>query len=257
VQIAQFRTGLDAQFAGEDRPCAAVLGERVRPAAGPAQRPHQLAAQPLAQREPVDQGGQLAEQFPVVAPVQLQLDPVLHSDGVPLVQRGGQPPHRRAVDVAECRATPQVEAAAQPGGRPVRLGLGAGREGQLLERQGVQVGVGYRDAVPRGVGQDGPGGQHPAQPGHAGLQLGPRGRRWPVAPHGIDQPVGADDAVRVQEQHGQHDPLPARGDLGVPDGEDAQDPVPHPTECSGPEFFPPGCPEAWNPVRHPGDKVRE
>jgi hypothetical protein len=55
-------------------------------------------------------------------------------------------------------------------------------------------------------------GQHLAQPGDADLHLGTgRGRRA-LVPDEIDQMVDADDAVRVQQQRGQHGLLPPRRD---------------------------------------------
>jgi hypothetical protein len=60
LQVLQLLPGLDAELLDQQRAGAAADVERLGLAAGPVQRQHQEAVQPLPQRELVDQGGQFA-----------------------------------------------------------------------------------------------------------------------------------------------------------------------------------------------------
>ena len=220
VQVLQFLAGLDAQLIVQHLANTAKLGHRVRGTPGRGQRPDQLLAQPLAQREPLHRLAQHADQLTLVPGGQLQLGPVLDSGGVLLVQGGRGGLHRPAVDADQGPAPPQVEGLAEHR----RLARCPGPRDQPGEDQRVQLLRAGPQPVPGRVGVDHAGWQRPAEPGDAGLQLGPGGRRRLLAPHRVDQLGHADHPLGVQQQHGQHDPVPAGGDRGY---ERAQDSVGH------------------------------
>jgi hypothetical protein len=227
---AQVVARLDAEVVDQQPAGPGVLGERVGPPPRVRQRHHQLPAQALPQREPLDQGGQVADDRPLAADGDLQVGPFLDGHRVLLVQRHRPLPHHPALQAVQRPPPPQVQGGAHQ--RPGAVRIGRREAARLLdmvgELQRVQVVPGDADAVTGPVGPDHVGGQDLAQPGHRGLQLGLRRRRRLVVPQRVDQVAGRHRRARPQQQHRQHGALPPGGDLGTGHHERAQDAEPHP-----------------------------
>ncbi len=221
VNGLQLAAGVEAELVAQHLAGPPVLGQRVRLPPGPVERHHQLPAQPLPQREPLHQPGQLAEQVPLVAGGQFQIHPVLGGHHPALVEHRGRPPDLLTVDLRERRAPPQVERLPQQR----RIAPLPGLRDQPGEHRGVQFVRSADEPVAGRLGLDRARRQQPAQPGDAGLQLAARGGRRIVAPDRVDQLAGAQHPIGVQQQHGQHHPVPAGGDRVAGHGQRTEDPV--------------------------------
>ena len=135
---------LQSQLPEQDPPGHPVGRQGVGPAAGAVQGEHQLPAQPLLERMPGDQLGQLAHELDVAAEGELGVDAVLGGGEAELLQ-----PHRRRRDrrraghVGEGGAAPQAQRPPQPVGRlpgvPARAALARDRSTSDRKRSASKV----------------------------------------------------------------------------------------------------------------------
>ena len=113
LQLAQFGARLQAQLVDQTLPAAAVHLQGVGAPAGPVQRPHQLAAQPLPQRVLGDQAGQFGDELLVAAERQLVGQALLQRGQPLLVQRSRGRVDHPAGHARQRRPAPQCQRLAQ------------------------------------------------------------------------------------------------------------------------------------------------
>ncbi len=231
VQPGQTRPRVHAQLLDEQGAGPAVLLQRLRGPPGAVQGEHQLAPQVLAERVLRDQGAQVADEFPGLAPVQPQLVELLGRGQPPLVQGGGRRRERRAPASRHDGAPPQGERLAQPVGRLVRQSGGdvpPGLGGQPVEAAQVELVVVHDGAVAGAVGDDqgGPLRDAAAQIGDGLADLVDGRRRRIVVPDGLDEPGDRHHPAGLQQQGDQNPfldgppepyPVPVGPDLQCPE----------------------------------------
>ena len=211
LQLLQLAARLDPELLDEHAARVLVRGERLCLPPGAVEREHELAAQPLAKRRRRDERLELADEVGVPPGGEVGLDPVLERRGPELDEARRLEPRELAVDVGQGRPVPQRERLPQARGRLLRLP--AERPPPLvaeaLEPREVELPVLDPERVPRATGgEDLPVRaarslrlEEPAQRRHVPLQRLDRGRRRPLAPELVDQPVARDGLVRPQEEH--------------------------------------------------------
>ena len=133
------------------------------------------------------------------------VDPLLeHAQPLLLEPAGRRRGEGLAVEVGQRRATPERERLARP-----RIGA---QPGELVE---VCAPCRNVEHVPRGARAE-RGAVLPerlAQAGDVHLQRGAGGLGRVVAPELVDQPLGRDDAVRLEQQQREHGALLARAEI--------------------------------------------
>jgi hypothetical protein len=178
LEPPQLGAGLEAQLVDHHPPGLLVDRQRLGRPAATVQRQHQLAAQPLAQRIPPGELGELGHQLMMPAQVKFQRQPVF-GDGDPLlIEPGRRSPDEQAVDALQRRTPPQPERVAVARRRLVQVtgvAIGPARGHQLfepgrikptrLDPQGIALGL------PGDGGRVAVRGQQPPQRGDAELRL--------------------------------------------------------------------------------------
>ena len=106
--------GLDPELLGEDPAPLVVDGERVGLTAGPVEREHELAAQPLAQRMRADERVELGDQLGVPPERELGLDPRLDRLQAQLLEAADRPRRTARTRARRAAAAPEAERGAQP-----------------------------------------------------------------------------------------------------------------------------------------------
>jgi hypothetical protein len=166
LQPLQRRTGIQAQLLGQAPAGAGVGVQRVGRTAGAVQREHRQLDEALPGRVLGGQPGQLRQQRPVPAQLQVGRRGLLDGVQAQLLQVGAEPvPEPLVGRVVQGRAAPQGERVAQQPATPGRIGGTGGRLDQppelvrvhRLGRDGEQVAapVGdQRDVVLGGAGPD-------------------------------------------------------------------------------------------------------
>ncbi len=89
MQLNQVGAGIQAELVGQLGAQGGVALQRLGRPAGPEEREHVQAAQPLAERVPGDRGGQLAGDGRVGAEGQPRLGEILDGDQSLLLEAGG------------------------------------------------------------------------------------------------------------------------------------------------------------------------
>ncbi len=84
LEPAKFRSGIDAELVGKQRPRALVRAEGFALPAGAVEGEHQLAPPPFAQRSIGNRGLQIADDFRGAARRQQRVGSILHQRGVAL-----------------------------------------------------------------------------------------------------------------------------------------------------------------------------
>ena len=202
LEALQRLTRLQAELLHQLRSRQPVGLERLRLAIGPVEREHQLAAQPLPQRVLADEPLELAHQVGVAAVLEVGFDPLLESRQAQLLEPRDLGLREALVgQVGECRPAPEGERLMELLGALARAAPG------LMDEplEAGQVGL-LRPDVKHVSGR--PGGepvvaQLLAQSRDMHLEaLGRRGRRL-VAPQLVDQAVGGEHLIGVQQEEGQ------------------------------------------------------
>jgi hypothetical protein len=211
MKFLQLTAGFDAQLVEQHLPRPAELGQRLRLPPRLEQRQHELPAQPLPQRIPVHLSGQLTQQLPGPARLQLQIDRVLDRQRPALVQHRRGLTHRGGIDLGAGRATPQIESLPVRPARGLRVRRRPGGLHQPEEDVHVQVLRADGDPVAGPIGADHIVRQYPAQPRHARLQLTACGGRRLRVPDRGGQLAEPDDPAGVQQQHREANPVAPGG----------------------------------------------
>src|SRR5205807_1316098 len=110
LELLQRRTRLDTELVNERPPRSLVCVERLRLAAGPVERKHELGAQALAQRMLCDKRLKLSDELRVAAEGEIGLDSLHDCDHAALLQELSRRERERLVgEVRERRAAPERE----------------------------------------------------------------------------------------------------------------------------------------------------
>jgi hypothetical protein len=125
VQIAQFGSGVGAEFAGEPLAHPAVPVQGLGVAAGQVQRPHQQRHQGFDQGVFAGQVGQRADHRGRVARPELELCPTVDHGQAFLLQALADPGGPFAGQAVERRPAPEVQRLLEQG-QPFRIRLGVG-----------------------------------------------------------------------------------------------------------------------------------
>ena len=212
LELAQLVAGLDAELLHQLPARLPVDGESVRLAAALVEGLHQQRLRPLAQRVRRHQSLQLGDQLGVEAGGEVGLDPLLEGGDAELVQAHRLGVRERLVrEIGEGRAAYELECLPQQLRLAAGLGGGTRLTQQLLEARRVDLLRIDAQQVAAGMGLDRVGSHELAQLGDVDLQGRARRHRRLRRPDGVDELIGRDDAVRLEEQHGQQAPLPLAG----------------------------------------------
>ena len=206
LQAGQFGTGEDAELVGQDLAEPLVGAQGLGLAAAAVEGPHELAPQRLAQRGPLDEVAQLADEGAVLPEGQAGLDRALDRGPALLLQLAGPRPGEGLVGELGQRgvAAPAAERLGRRGrgvGPPAGLERLPGPAGGVLEREGVQLVHGAPQCVARaGVEVDAVAPEDRAQPGHLGLEVVGRVDRGRIGPQRVHQDVARHDLVRPHRE---------------------------------------------------------
>ena len=199
LEAAKLRRRLEAELV-ERVARLPVRRERIRLPPRAVEGDDPLCLEALAVRVRDDERLELSGERRVAPRPEVEVDPRLDRGEPALVEpRGGGHRERLVREVGERRAAPERERLAETV-RP--------RRGEPLEPIDVELVRLDPNQVPRRPGHDPVGSERPAQRMDMHLErvLGARGRR--LAPDRVDQPVGGDDLVRVEQQLREQRPGP-------------------------------------------------
>jgi len=211
VQPLELRAGLDAELTAQPAADVAEHLQRVTSLAAPVQGHHQHPGQPLRQRVPGQQGGQLRGRLALQAAVEQAADAIRCGPQVLFRQRrADRLDPGRAPDVGQGRPSPQRQGQIERRQRRLPVRRRTSRLGQRpelmhiclarLNLQPVAVPVSLELAAghPR---------QRLAQAGHQDLKAAARRARRLLLPYRVDQLVDRHDLPGPQREHGQHQAL--------------------------------------------------
>src|SRR6266511_1099771 len=213
LELPQLGSRLETQLVEEDFPRLAIGLERLGLATGSVEREHEEAAESLARRMLRDQGLELADRLFVPADPDLGLDPILGRSEPQLLEARDLGLRKLLVpDVDERRPPPEGERLSEElGSLAVGLLLERGRPlgGEPLESLRVELVRLDVKTVSEPVSHD-PVLAELAQLGDVHLERVRRRRGWLLAPEVVDQALGGNRLVPVQEQEREQGPgLPA------------------------------------------------
>ena len=182
MQAAQLGAGFQAHLRDHDPVPRPVDVERIRPAAQPVQRQHELAPQQLTQRHLGQPGGQLGHDHLRAPEREIRLGLGLDGQHAAFRQRAGGRPEDGRDGIREGGPPPQGERVGEQLRGQARLPRG--QRPPALRRQPVELGQVELDAfaaqrVPRPGGQQRPApaarglAERPPQGAHMRLDLGP------------------------------------------------------------------------------------
>ena len=202
LQLAKHRPGRDPELVVKKGPRLLERAECVRLPPRPVQGEHVLAPHPLTQRMLLDEPIELADEVSVAAELKVGLDPTLE-DGEPQLFQTRDRRLRELLigHIGECRPTPEPERLPEQRRRLGRFG-GICVLDELFEPVDVELAPTNLDRVARRPGDDAlPRSTHGLpQLGDAHLQRG-CARRWrPDGPKSIEQSIGRNRLVHVQQQ---------------------------------------------------------
>jgi hypothetical protein len=252
LELLHARARFQAKLLGQCPPKLLIERKCFGLAPAAVQSEHQLRAEALAQRVAFDQRRKLGDEIPVASERQIRLNAVLHGPEIQLLQLRDRNLGKRLVgEVRERRTAPQPQGIAQRPGSLAQLAR-CQRLASPLDQASKPVEVKltrtYSQQVPVGAGDEhrirsvasslvavvdrtGPAViKGLAQSRDMRLQGSRRGRRRPLAPQTINQPVSRHDLIAVQQQDRQQRPLLlAQRDrpVTVPNLDRAEDPKLH------------------------------
>jgi hypothetical protein len=182
MQAAQLGAGFQADLRDHDPVPRPVDVERIRPAAQPVQRQHELAPQQLTQRRLHQPGGQLGHDHLRAPEREIRLGLGLDGQHAAFRQRAGGRPEGGRDGIREGGPPPQGERVGEQLRGQARLPRG--QRPPALRREPVELGQVELDAfvaqrVPRPGGQQRPApaarglAERPPQGAHMRLDLGP------------------------------------------------------------------------------------
>ena len=203
LQLPQLGAGLQAELVEERLARGAVRLQRVRLAPRAVEREHQQAAQPFPERMLDDQRLQLTDHLVMAPEPELGLDPVLGRSEPQLVEPRDLALDERVVaEISESLPPPERQRLLQELGRiAVRAAAERCRSflGEPFEALRVQL-VGLDpQTVGAALGRQ-PVGDDLPHLRHVHLERVRRGRGRLLAPEVLDQEIGGDELVAVQEK---------------------------------------------------------
>ncbi len=216
MQFLQDRAGFQADLVDEVLAALAERLHRLGASPGAVLGEHELGTGLFPQWLVLHERGQLADQLAVPAELEVQRGAFLLDRELLLFEPLDLDLHQRGVDVAQRAAPPQGQrlvvafgglADLEPVGERASLG-DLGPEGQQVDlvlgaAQHVARRRGKQHVVAQPKGSDGL-----PQFGDADRDLGPGCRGGMPVPDRFRDPVDGDDPIRIQQEHGQYDPLP-------------------------------------------------
>ena len=219
LELLQARPGLEPKLCGQSATELLVEIERLGLPSATVQRQHQLPPQPLAQRIAPDRCRELPDQLAVGTQRQIRLEPLLQRGKPQLLELGDRRLRERLIaEICQRCPSPHRQRGSQRAGGllrvPCRKLLTSALE-QTTEPVEIQLpGLDAKHVTSPARRQQTirpclalyPKG--PTQPRHRHMHGVQRRRRRPLAPQAIDQHIGRDDLIGVQQQHRQQNPLP-------------------------------------------------
>ena len=204
LERAELGRGLEPELV-ERRSGVAVGGEGVRLPARPVQGDHLMGAEPLAVWMRRDERLELGRQRGVASRVEIVPDPGLESREAGVFEPGRLRLGERLVgEVGKGRPAPERERLADP----VRA-----RCGQALETVAVELARLDTHEIAGRLGHDPVGPERLSQCVDVHLERAGPARRRCLAPDPVDQPVGGDCPVRLQEELGEERTWPRPAEL--------------------------------------------
>ena len=193
MEVSQRLARLDPELVDECAPSLLVGVQRLGLASATVEGEDQLRAQPLAQRILLDEPLQLAGQLVVPTGFEVLIDALLETCESRVLQPGDLRPGKAArTELRQRFPAPERE-------RVARLALLS----EPLKTGQVELALFHPQQVARLPGRDPLLAEHLPEPRDVHLERLLRGLRRSVLPQAVGQPVGRDDAVRVEEEHRQ------------------------------------------------------
>ena len=203
VERLQLGAGLDPELLDE-RPARVVIRrERLRLAAAPVEREHQLAPEPLAQGLGTDEHLDLRDELGVRSQLEIGRDPLLeHAQAQVLEPVDLRLREGLELEVGERGSPPQAERLAEQQRPLLRLGGASFPRESLEARQIELVGLELED-VAGGPGEQAGGPEQLAQLRDGVLQRGGGRAWWVLPPELVDEPLRRHHFVHTQEEERQ------------------------------------------------------
>jgi hypothetical protein len=204
LELPECGAGLDAELRDEEHSRPPVDAERVGLAARSIEGEHQLSAQALSQRVRDDELRELGDDLRRPAEPQVCVDPQLDCRQAQLLETCDRRLRERLEpEIRERRPAPERERLAQDR-RRVAKALFLQRlppfAHEQLEAVEIELVAGGSDHVARPFGEQDTVRQHAAQSRDANLQRLPGRRGRARAPEVVDQPVGVNSFVRMEQE---------------------------------------------------------
>ena len=213
LELTELGAGVEAELRHEQLPSLPIGCERIRLAAAPIERNHQLAAQSLPKRMVGHEPLQVRRELNVTAQAKLDVDAVLHAREPQLVQtRRLVANEQHAVEIGERFAAPQLERRGEVAGCATELTLGrrappVGHE--PLEPVGVELVVVDRKPVAGLLCQKPALGKCPPELRDVDMQDAARRDRRRAVPYRFDEGVGARAPATPEHEGCEQRPGPA------------------------------------------------
>ena len=220
---------LDAQLIDEVAPVILVGAQRLDLTPGAIERQHELRTRALPERVCIDRPFELTDELHMASELELRIDAVLDRGDAQLLETGGLGAGKVVVrELCERGTAPESQRGVEGRDRPrhsAPLRLGARGEQPVLETRRVVLLRPNEEHIPGGAGDEQAVGSlvgldEQAQPIDELLQRGPRRHGRVVTPEDVDEPVGRNHRVGVDQQRCQQRPqlrAPERHRLPVDD----------------------------------------
>ena len=203
LQRTELFARLEAELLRQHVARGPVRRQRLRLAPRAVERPHQLRAEPLAQRVLLDERLELADEIGVPAHFQLGVDAVLECREPGLLQPAGLVARERLEgEIVQRGAAPQGQCRAELLPALARFRATCLGRQPLEAREVEALGIDPQDVAGR-LGHDRLRADRLPQPRDVVLQRRSGRLRRLRSPHLVDQPVGGDELVGVQQQERQ------------------------------------------------------
>jgi hypothetical protein len=209
VDVLELSGGIDPELVGQQAPRTLERGESVGLAARSVQREDELAPQALPQRVRARRRLELGDDLCVLAKVEPGADPLLGGDEMELLQPGDLARERRLEsEVGQGGSVPELQCLLEGAERSPRVeAVLAHLVQEGLEPERVELfGLGVEPVAGR-LTLDAIRTERRAQPRDVCLEGASCGVRRFLAPHRVDQLFGRHDAVHLEQQMRQHEPL--------------------------------------------------
>jgi hypothetical protein len=203
VELLELPAGFDAELLDEHRPRRPVGVESLGLAAASVERQHQLSVQPLPQRVLGDERLELGHEIGVTAGGEIGVDPLLERGDPHLLHPRDLGLGESLVrEVGERRPAPQRERLAERRRRLLRTRAGGVRD-EPLKAGDVELRRLELDRVAGRAGDEPAVAELLAEPRDVDVDALCDRRRRRLAPQLVDEPLGRDHLIRMQQQQHQ------------------------------------------------------